>query len=111
MLKSLHTRHNEIFLALLRSARKSQRLRQADLAVRLGRGQGTVSKVERGDRRLDVIELRAWLGALEVDFVVFMRELDRQLKPVPTVEARLRAGRLHALQPHHGHLLSGSQDP
>ena len=59
MLKSLHTTQNEVFLLLLRRRRQAQRLRQADLAVRLGRGQSTVSKIERGVRRLDVIELRA----------------------------------------------------
>lgn len=93
MLKSLHTRHNEIFLALLRGTRQSLRLRQADLAVRLGRGQATVSKVERGARRLDVIELRAWLRALDVDFVAFMHELDNLLRPLPAPDARWRTGR------------------
>jgi len=38
-----------------------------------------ISKVESGERRLDVIELRAWLQAIEVDFVAFVRELDQLL--------------------------------
>jgi transcriptional regulator with XRE-family HTH domain len=76
---------------LLRHHRELHQLRQADVALRLGRDQGTVSKVERGERRLDVIELREWLGALDVDFVAFMSDLDNQLKAHLVPEARLRA--------------------
>lgn len=92
MLKSLYTRHNDVFLEMLRDSRESLRLRQADLAVLLGRGQATVSKVERGDRRLDVIELRTWLRALEVDFVTFVTELDRRLQAHPVADPRMRQG-------------------
>ena len=70
MPKSLYSRHNEIFLELLRRSRESVPLRQADLAMLLGRDQGTVSKVENGERRLDVVQLRsrrdarAWVESL-----------------------------------------------
>ncbi len=93
MLKSLHSRHNDVFLGLLRSGRTLQRLRQLDLATRLGRGQATVSKVERGVRRLDVVELWAWLNALDIDFVDFVKELDQKLKGQPTADATFRAKR------------------
>jgi hypothetical protein len=52
-----------------------------------------VSKIERGVRRLDVIELRAWLTALDVDFLSFMAELNRSLESVPTVDPKLRSRR------------------
>lgn len=91
MLKTLHTCHNQEFLKLLRSSRARQRLRQADLAQRLGRDQATVSKVESGVRRLDVIELRAWLHALDVDFLAFMAELNEKLAPLQMVDPRLGA--------------------
>lgn len=90
MLKTLHSTHTAVFLTLLRDTRASQRLRQTDLASRLGRDQGTVSKVERGERRLDILELRAWLVALEVDFVSFVAELDRRLLLHPVPDARFR---------------------
>jgi transcriptional regulator with XRE-family HTH domain len=90
MLKSLHTWHNEEFLKLLRSSRARQRLRQADLALRLGRDQATVSKVESGARRLDVIELRAWLHALDVDFLAFMAELNEHLSLRQIADPRFR---------------------
>lgn len=93
MLKSLYSTHTDVFLKLLRDTRASRRLRQSDLAMRLGRGQATVSKVERGERRLDVMELRSWLNALEVDFVAFVAELDRRLRlhPVPDATFRVHA--------------------
>ena len=80
MAKTLHSRPNKIFLAKLRQLRELQGLRQADLARLLGRSQATVSNVERGERRLDVIELRDWLEALEFDFIGFVSELDAELR-------------------------------
>ena len=80
MAKTLHSRHNKIFLAMLRGLRESHHLRQADLAELLGRSQATVSNVERGERRLDLIELRDWLDALEVDFIEFVSRVDVELR-------------------------------
>jgi transcriptional regulator with XRE-family HTH domain len=79
MRKSLHTKQNEIFLSLLREQRHAHHVRQADLAHLLTSAQATVSKVERGERRLDIIELRDWLAALGIDFLFFMRSLDEHL--------------------------------
>ena len=80
MAKTLHSRHNKIFLTMLRGLRESQHLRQTDLADLLGRSQATVSNVERGERRLDLIELRDWLDALEVDFITFLSVVDEELR-------------------------------
>ncbi len=93
MLKSLHTKQNQVFLKLLRTRRETLRMRQADLAQRLGRGQATVSKVERGGRRLDIIELRAWLAALDVDFPSFVAELNALLIDEPALDPWFRSRR------------------
>jgi transcriptional regulator with XRE-family HTH domain len=79
--KSIHTHQNSILLALLKECRHRRRLRQSDIAARLGWAQATVSNVERGERRLDVIELRAWLFALETDYVDFITRLHERLPP------------------------------
>jgi len=89
MPKILHSRHNDILLQKLKDTRKSKRLRQRDLADLLGRHQGLVSKVERGERRLDVIELRDWLTALEIDFIQFLSELHAELAPHGTAGLRV----------------------
>ena len=93
MAKTLHTRHNEIFLEKLQLARLGKRLRQADLADRLGRDQALVSKVESGERSLDVIELRDWLIALEIDFIKFLSELHAELGPYGTSQLRVLRGK------------------
>lgn len=90
MLKSLYRRHNQVFLESLRRTREAASLRQADLADRLGSDQATVSKVESGDRRLDVIELREWLLALEVNFVEFVHQLDERLRAHAPIQPRPR---------------------
>jgi ribosome-binding protein aMBF1 (putative translation factor) len=89
MYKSLHTRHNELFLSLLRDRREALGMRQADLAERLGQSQTIVSRVENGERRLDVIELRAWLRALKLGFLPFMKALDARLRDASLHETRL----------------------
>ena len=89
MLVSLYSRHRHVFLEMLRTRRQARRLRQRDVARLLGRAQATVSKVEAGTRRLDVIELRAWLRVLEVDFLDFMGELEQRLMDHAAGDARL----------------------
>ncbi len=80
MAKTLHSRHNTIFLDKLRKLRESRGLRQADLAQLLGRSQGAVSYVECGQTRLDIIGLRDWLEALDYGFLRFLKELDVDLR-------------------------------
>lgn len=62
--------------ALLRQVREEAGLKQVELAERLEMRQAWVSSYERGERRLDVLELRQVLAALGLDFVDFMARLD-----------------------------------
>ncbi len=48
------------FLRRLRRAREHAGLSQNEAARRLGRGQSFISKCESGDRRVDIVELRAF---------------------------------------------------
>ena len=56
MKKALYEQSYAAFTDLLKEERKSAGLTQAQLAKKLRRPQSYVSKYERGDRRLDVIE-------------------------------------------------------
>ncbi len=61
---------------LLREYREAAGLRQQDLADRLGLPQSFVSKVESGERRLDVVELRSVCRALGVSLSEFAARLE-----------------------------------
>lgn len=78
MAQSTHHRHYRALLTVLRQAREALGVTQAILGERLGNTQTFVSKVERGERRLDVVEFVEWCQALEADpeqvFGAFLRE-------------------------------------
>ena len=64
MSQTIYTPEHRWVVALLRTIRQEAGLRQVDVAQRLGRPQSFVSKYESGQRRLDLVELRAICGAL-----------------------------------------------
>ena len=76
---SLHTRDYDRFRSLLIAARKKAGLSQAELAKRLAKPQSFVSKFERGERRLDVVEFKAIAEALSVDALRFLRRFYRSI--------------------------------
>jgi transcriptional regulator with XRE-family HTH domain len=55
--------------------RKAANLTQKDLAIRLNRPQSFVSKYERGERRLDVIEFVEVARSLRIDPFRFLRKV------------------------------------
>lgn len=79
MRKSIHSVKYAVFLQLLEEARSRSGLTQTQLARRLRMTQSAVSKVERGERRLDVVELHAWCKALGASFKTLTAELDSRL--------------------------------
>ena len=56
MPSSVFTQRHQDFIQFLVETRKAAGVTQVQLAERLGRPQSLVSKVERGERRIDVIE-------------------------------------------------------
>lgn len=78
MAKSSFSLKAEQLRALLVEAREKRGLTQADVASRLGRPQSFVSKYERGERRLDVIEFLEVAEALEVSPVSILKQLEKQ---------------------------------
>ena len=63
---------------LLVKAREDAGLRQVDVAHRLKRPQSYVSKIELGERRLDVIEFVEFAGAIETDAVRILRQVIKE---------------------------------
>ncbi len=78
--KTIYTREYAVVLRLLREARKEAGLTQTELAKRLKQSQSFVTKVERGDRRLDIIQLRTMCQTFGVTLSEFVGRLERALR-------------------------------
>lgn len=78
-MRSVFSRDYGIFIEQLRLARKSSGLTQAQVAERLDQSQSFVSKCESGERRMDVIELRAYCLAIEQPILCFLADLEEKL--------------------------------
>lgn len=78
MPRSAFSRKHEHFRRLLAQARQNAGLTQVALAKKLGRPQSFVSKFERGERRLDVIEFVEVARALSVDPARIIADLERR---------------------------------
>ena len=80
MQKSIHSREYRVFCELLREARERGGLTQEELAARLGESQTFVSKCERGERRLDLVETWRFCEAMGASFRGFAVRLDKALR-------------------------------
>lgn len=90
MTRSTHYPRYKRFLDALREARQAAGVTQTELADRIGNRQVFVSKLERGDRRLDVVDLIEYCEAAGIDAVAFFIRLKGDLDQAP----RPRLGKL-----------------
>jgi len=65
MEKSTFTREYAALCRLLRETRERAGLTQVELAEKIGETQSYVSKVERGERRLDLVQLQVFCRAMK----------------------------------------------
>jgi transcriptional regulator with XRE-family HTH domain len=65
---------------VLAAAREGAKIKQTDLAAKLGLPASYLSKIENGTRRLDVIELIQIAKAMKADPAEIVQELERRLK-------------------------------
>lgn len=75
-MKSIHSAPYIRLLELMVERRNSAGLTQSQVADRLGRPQSFVSKFERGERRLDVIEFLEVCRQLDTDPYQLLRDLE-----------------------------------
>lgn len=80
MTKSVFTQKYHLFRLLLIETRQSQKLSQAAIAQRLQKPQSFVSKYERGERRLDVVEFLEVAKALGIKPCEFLEKLEKLTK-------------------------------
>jgi len=78
--KTIHDSTYQVLVECLRTARQNAGVTQIDLAASLSVDQSYISKYERAERRLDVIELRDICRALNLDFLEFIASFEQELK-------------------------------
>lgn len=76
--KSIRTDEYAAFLQRLVAARREADVTQQELAARLGRPQSFVSKYERRERRLDVVELIEICQALGMGAAGIVQDLEQR---------------------------------
>lgn len=77
--KSIHKAEYQIMLQKLRDIRTRAGLTQVELSEALERSQSYVSDVERGVRRMDLLQLRDYCKACGVRLSNFVKQLEAEL--------------------------------
>lgn len=80
--KSIHKSEYSILLRRLRALRTAAGLTQVDLSTALQRPQSYVSDVERGSRRMDLLQLRDFCQACGQSLTDFVDEFEQELAEV-----------------------------
>lgn len=79
-IRSTKTREYDLFLAILLESRKESGVSQRELARLIDRTQTYISKIERGDQRMDVVELLAYCGGIGVPASHVVLKLEAAVK-------------------------------
>ena len=72
MVDTIRTKEYSRFINKLRKARHEAGLRQIDVAKKLRRTQSYVSRVEQGEQRLDILELKKFAKLYKKDINYFL---------------------------------------
>lgn len=82
MSKSVFSEAHQVLVEQLTAARKQSGLKQEELAALIGKDQSYISNIERGQRRVDVLEFCALAHAMGVSpfdlFADIVSKLPRQ---------------------------------
>jgi transcriptional regulator with XRE-family HTH domain len=62
MSKTIHTQDHKYIVKKLREARIEAGLSQKDVGVKMGKSQSYISKIESGQRRIDIVQLKMFTG-------------------------------------------------
>lgn len=87
MPKSINRTEYSVLRNLLREKRIASGWTQVDVSQRLGRSQSFISDVERGVRRVDVLELHDMCLLFDTALTKFCAEFERRIA-TPTAAAR-----------------------
>lgn len=73
MSKSVHSEDYRQVIRRLKEARLDTGLSQQDVADKLGKPQSFISKIESGERRLDVAEIKRFVSIYKKDVSFFIK--------------------------------------
>jgi len=79
MEKSTFTREYKVLCELLRDKRQASGVTQVELAEKLSETQSQISKWERGERRIDLVQLRTFCQVIGVSLSEFVAEFDKRV--------------------------------
>ena len=74
MSKTIFSKDHKILIAKLIKAREDASLNQVEVAKILNRSQSYVSKIESGQRRIDIIQLKELAGVYKKDLDFFIKK-------------------------------------
>lgn len=72
-MKGIHTKEQQVFIARLKTARREAGLTQEEVAAKLGYGQSAISKIERGELRVGIVELKQFAKLYRKDANYFLQ--------------------------------------
>ena len=75
MSKSIFTKDHKALIEKLKKAREDNGLDQAEVAKLLGKTQSHVSKVEAGQRRIDIVALKEFARIYKKDIDYFIKQI------------------------------------
>ena len=78
MIKTIHSVEYASLLLLLRQKRLDAGITQVELSRQLGVPHSFVGKIERGERRIDVIELQTFCRVFGIELQEFIAELQKR---------------------------------
>lgn len=73
MIKAIYSKDHKYIVEQLKKARQEAGLDQAEVAQLLGRTQSHISKVEAGQRRIDIVALKEFASIYKKDLSFFIR--------------------------------------
>jgi len=71
--KTIYSEGHKALINKLIKARKERKLRQEDVAKLLGRTQSFISKIEAGQRRVDIVQLKEFAKIYKKDLDFFIK--------------------------------------